>query len=71
MTYQRNCSTPQQVVQPEEPEAFRRGGADKVEHVILIDRDRLAALMIRHDVGVSTSHTYEVKHVDSDYFEEE
>ena len=36
--------------------------------VILIDGHQLAQLMIDHDVGVSTSKTYEIKRVDSDYF---
>jgi restriction system protein len=39
------------------------------QKVILIDGDRLADLMIRHGIGVNTSRAYEVKHVDSDYFE--
>ncbi len=39
------------------------------QKVILIDGDRLADLMIQHNIGVSRSHAYEVKHVDSDYFE--
>ena len=41
------------------------------QKVILIDGDRLADLMIQHDIGVSTSHAYVVKHIDSDYFEED
>jgi restriction system protein len=41
------------------------------QKVILIDGDRLADLMIQHDIGVSTSHAFVVKHIDSDYFEEE
>jgi restriction system protein len=41
------------------------------QKVVLIDGDRLADLMIQHDIGVSTSHAYVVKHIDSDYFEEE
>ena len=41
------------------------------QKVILIDGDRLADLMIQHNIGVSTSHAYVVKHIDSDYFEEE
>jgi restriction system protein len=36
--------------------------------VILVDGQRLAALMIDHDVGVSTREVLRVKHVDSDYF---
>lgn len=45
-----------------------------VEHidprVVLIDGRRLAELMVDFDVGVSTVRSYQVKHVDSDYFEE-
>ena len=36
--------------------------------IILIDGERLAQLMIDHNVGVSTVKTYEIKRVDSDYF---
>lgn len=38
--------------------------------VILIDGERLAGLMISHNIGVSTEATYEVKKIDSDYFPE-
>lgn len=45
-----------------------------VEHidpkVVLIDGKRLAQLMIDFEVGVATTRTYQVKRVDSDYFEE-
>lgn len=45
-----------------------------VEHidpkVVLIDGKRLAQLMIDFEVGIATSRTYQVKRVDSDYFEE-
>jgi len=41
------------------------------QRVILIDGQRLAELMIEHNVGVSRAVNYEVKRVDSDYFEEE
>ncbi|MGB7746736.1 MAG: restriction endonuclease [Verrucomicrobiia bacterium] len=41
------------------------------QKVILIDGDRLADLMIQHNIGVSKSHSYDVKHVDSDYFEQD
>lgn len=40
------------------------------QKVILIDGQRLAALMIEHGVGVSTSRSIEIKRIDSDYFEE-
>jgi restriction system protein len=39
--------------------------------LILIDGERLAKLMIEHNVGVSVAQTYEIKKVDSDYFLEE
>jgi len=38
--------------------------------VILVDGERLAELMIDHNVGVSDRETYAVKRVDSDYFGE-
>lgn len=38
--------------------------------VVLIDGRRLAELMIEFEVGVTTARTYDVKRVDSDYFEE-
>ena len=38
--------------------------------VVLIDGRQLAALMMDFDVGVSVSASYEVKRIDSDYFEE-
>jgi restriction system protein len=38
--------------------------------IVLIDGDQLAELMIDFGIGVATSVTYEVKRVDSDYFEE-
>jgi restriction system protein len=41
------------------------------QKVILIDGDRLADLMIQHNIGVSKSHSYDVKHVDSDYFDQD
>ena len=39
--------------------------------VILVDGERLAGLMIDHEVGVSDRETYAVKRLDSDYFGEE
>lgn len=36
--------------------------------VVLIDGDRLADLMIDHNVGISPLTTYHVKRIDSDYF---
>jgi restriction system protein len=39
--------------------------------VVLIDGETLSRLMVDNGVGVSTTRTYELKKVDSDYFEEE
>jgi restriction system protein len=39
--------------------------------IILIDGDNLSRLMAEHNVGVSTVGQYEVKKLDSDYFNEE
>ncbi len=39
--------------------------------IVLINGTQLAQYMIDHSVGVSTSKTYEIKRVDSDYFAEE
>lgn len=38
--------------------------------IILIDGQKLASLMVEHGVGVSTKEIYEIKSLDSDYFEE-
>ena len=39
--------------------------------IILIDGDHLSRLMVDHNVGVSTVGQYEVKKLDSVYFDEE
>ena len=44
---------------------------EKSENMILIDGEELTRLMIEYGVGVSTSAVYEIKKIDSDYFEEE
>lgn len=36
--------------------------------IILIDGKKLANLMIKYDLGTSTTQTYELKRIDSDYF---
>lgn len=38
--------------------------------IILIDGPMLARLMFEHGIGVSVNTIYEVKHIDTDYFEE-
>jgi restriction system protein len=53
---------------------FSTGARDYVrnlpQRVILIDGQRLAELMIEHNIGVARAYAYEIKRVDSDYFEE-
>ena len=39
--------------------------------VVLIDGQQLAELMIKHNLGVSTKQVYQIKQIDSDYFNEE
>ena len=39
--------------------------------IVLIDGRRLVKLMIEHDIGVATSHSYVVKKIDFDYFDGE
>lgn len=41
------------------------------QRVILIDGERLAELLVEHDVGVRVSRTISVKRVDEDFFSEE
>ena len=39
--------------------------------IVFIDGERLAKLMIEYNLGVTTTQTYEVKRVDSDFFNED
>lgn len=50
--------------------SFTPGAIDyaKNQSIILIDGDKLADLMIEYNVGTFTSHSYEIKRIDSDYF---
>ena len=42
---------------------------DRVQHrLVLINGQRLAQLMIEHEVGVRTRSTYKIRSVDEDYF---
>ena len=46
--------------------------ASQIENkIVLIDGERLAQLMMDHNLGVSPMASYEVKRLDSDYFAEE
>jgi restriction system protein len=38
--------------------------------VVLVDGEMLAGLMIDHGVGTTVESSYEIKRLDSDYFEE-
>lgn len=40
------------------------------QKIVLIDGQELAKFMIEYNVGVSTKKTYEVKRIDTDYFED-
>ena len=40
------------------------------QKIVLIDGDDLARYMIEYNVGVSTKRVYEIKRIDTDYFEE-
>jgi restriction system protein len=44
---------------------------DVHQKVILIDGQRLADLMIEHNIGIAPSHSYVIKRVDSDYFDQD
>jgi restriction system protein len=53
-------------------EPARRAAAASPQHrIVLIDGDRLAQLMIDHDLGVAPTATFVVKRVDSDFFSDE
>lgn len=53
---------------PAAKEAARNSRSYKI---VLIDGARLADLMIEHDLGVSVAATYQLKRIDSDFFNEE
>ena len=54
---------------------FSPGALDAVHtldmKIVLIDGQQLAELMIEHNLGVTRKEVYEVKQIDSDYFNEE
>lgn len=53
---------------------FSRDAIDYVnmieKRVVLIDGMQLAELMIRYNLGVSVKESYQIKSIDSDYFED-
>lgn len=40
-------------------------------HIVLVDGEQLANLMIEYNIGVSLKQTYEIKKIDTDFFVEE
>jgi restriction system protein len=55
---------------------FTKDGQDFVHRiegkkVVLIDGEKLADLMIEHNLGVTTTKTYELKEVSNDFFDED
>jgi len=49
--------------------AGARAYVDRVQHrIVLIDGDRLARLMIAHEVGIRARRTYTIRSIDEDYF---
>ena len=52
------------------PASAREFIAKVSKRVVLIDGEELAALMIRHEVGVRTREVFEIKTMDEDYFVE-
>lgn len=52
---------------------FSKGAEEyaAAQHVILVDGQKLTRLMIEFNVGVATQKSYNIKKLDSDYFEEQ
>lgn len=52
---------------------FSKDALESVRHfskkVVLVDGDLLSRLMIENNIGVSKATSYEIKKIDSDYFE--
>jgi restriction system protein len=44
--------------------------ADFTGNIVLVDGEMLSRLMIEYDVGVSKMKSYDVKKIDTDYFED-
>ena len=53
------------------PAALVAAKTSRSYKIVLIDGARLADLMIEHDLGVSVEDTYQLKRIDSDFFEED
>jgi restriction endonuclease Mrr len=59
----------------ESTSGFKKTASDYVkdvhQKVILVDGERLAYLMIEHNIGVSLFHSYEIKKINGDPFGQE
>lgn len=53
------------------PAAIAAAKNSRSYKIVLIDGQRLADLMIEHDLGVSVAATYNLKRIDSDFFADE
>jgi restriction system protein len=53
------------------PAAVQEARNSRTYKIVLIDGQRLAELMIEHDLGVSAAATYQLKRIDSDFFDDE
>ena len=53
------------------PAAIAAARNSRSYKIVLIDGQRLADLMIEHDLGVSVAATYHLKRIDSDFFADE
>lgn len=51
-------------------EAARKCANEVQSKIVLIDGEQLCKYMIEYNLGVSTRQVYEIKQIDSDYFEE-
>lgn len=51
---------------------FSKGAEEyaRAQHVILVDGEMLSELMIKFDLGVTTQNTYQIKRIDTDFFED-
>lgn len=53
--------------------SFSSGAIESAEkqHIVLVDGKRLTSLMIEYGLGVSTISTYEIKSIDTDFFNDD
>ena len=51
-------------------DAARKCAKEVQSKIVLIDGEQLCKYMIEYNLGVSSHQIYEIKKIDSDYFEE-